>query len=1115
MSVWSNPSYAIEPLRLAANNLPKTCRDEFPIELHGIANFKFGKCSKRHQEKAERMANDYFIENPEAWRDFFDSGRRNLQGTNAVCFRNTLRQTNCKFAGLRAVYWAFEKFRTETWEPKKTFEEEDLKKFVGTAFKLGSPPSRINEQTWDHAQSFYEAETRGETSWSKRESIADSVEFLWASKTATNLRKIRHKTNTLFESSIRTKIKKVGTDPDAKDKAVNEGKRYSSLRVKPFDDSAARSAYAAVRSLVKKGEKVSKNDANAIAILPYVCVPVRSGRLVSFMFRGGLILYDKLDKTSGFYTSKEWDRLVQMLKSDAKLTMYFSKYDPGEVELSKLMIDTYEKIMSQFFRSLDPNDGGKCNTYCRAYDVYSFVFLAELASDINENSLDDQHEKVHDENLNDLVGMDEFLEYIDNPAFGVKESLELLKFNKIFPCPDFCIYSVCDNLEAKADDTHTIEDHKVLGVNDAGDVVASFTEFEAYMKRNRALNYFDVHGCFPGELINSDEVPINMMSYPSISRHALRVSDMAHINIEGTFHYRSFDGCEDELVKDKVIAPTVEKEDKRELKEISHVEKNQIMKFIFSSKFKSQADVFKMAQDGTLFTKWKHWIFLALKPEAKKPDSRAFSMAMDEYRRFLSEFEWNVSYYAKKQSGSSVGKSTIDLDSRLGQLAATPLTEYIDGKAFKPVIISFDLKGFSPQQNPKFKELGVCGWSHAFGKPELKEVLKLFTGAQMTFAKFDVNDNFISRGNDLEGFQGKMNTSTHIDLMGYAVSKLKELGYTVGKSSLEVLIDDGLLRVHLELSDKRVQSAISIIDEVYKFAGQKISWDKTFCSRVLCQYLNRVYYDGIEVTPGSKAFLRIGKKQEAAIPTVADELMAHSAATRGAIQNGSHHMLAYYAYFVEVYKTLRRWGCKAKTDEEILRVCFSLYVPIGLGGFGISTLYGLSTNESFNAMQSGISAMKLIVHRYKGFRALANTYLNAGMRTMSEESILRNPMALRTNNRCLNLRRFANAAKHIVIKKSTNALIQRAARGVFDGMEQDIVKELMRTRVISEVKRVLLWDMTIQSYIESIVGKLQTSQTAARVLGFRKALRIQVANKSECRTLLKEIAAGRVAKRAF
>jgi hypothetical protein len=779
------------------------------------------------------------------------------------------------------------------------------------------------------------------------------------------------------------------------------------------------------------------------------------------------------------------------------------------------MANAYEAIINGFLKQLDYKDSEKCNSYCRAYDVYQFVYLASLATDVNDRSFEAQCEKVQDEELDKLIDINDFLAIIEDDAFGVKESLELLKFNKIFPCPDFCTYSVCDNLERKADQTHPIEDGKILGYKDGKSVTATFTEFEKYMRRNRALNFYDVHGFFPGEVVKSVDLPSELIAYPAIPRHALRVSDMDHINFEGTFHYRSFDGCENELVKDKVIAPTMAKKDSRKTTDIDPIERNQILKFLFSKHFIPQSEVFKMAKDGTLFDTYKNWILLALKPEAKKPDSRAFSMAMDEYRRFLSEFEWNVSQYAKKQSGSSIGKSTIDMDTRLGVLAATPVTEYREGRVMEPVIVSFDLKGFSPMQNPKFKELGIDSWSYAFGKPELKEARKIFTGVDMTFEKFDVSDSFVSRGNDLEGFQGKLNTCTHIDLMGFSVSKLKELGYTVGASSLEVLIDDGLLRVYLELSPDRIEEAIDVLDSVYAFAGQKISWDKTFCSKILCQYLNRVYYDGIEVTPGAKAFLRIGKKQEIAIPTVVDELMSHASAARGAIQNGAHHMLSFYGYCIEIFKTMRRWGFKRTDGDAMIRMAFAMYVPVGLGGFGISTLYGLSTNESFNAIQSGIASMKMIAHRYSGLRELANAYLNAGVRAQSDEATLRNPMAIRSCNRCLNLRRFANAARYIVLRDSTNTLIRKAAMGAFSKLDQGIVQELMRTKVISEVKRVLLWDMTMMSYIDSVVGKLQTSQTAAKVLGFKKAMRILVANKSECHTLIKETVSGSFSRRSF
>jgi hypothetical protein len=611
------------------------------------------------------------------------------------------------------------------------------------------------------------------------------------------------------------------------------------------------------------------------------------------------------------------------------------------------------------------------------------------------------------------------------------------------------------------------------------------------------------------------DFPLALSAYPNVSPQMLKAAHMRFINMRATFNYRSYDRCESELVKDKTIAPEAKLDSsggvEEDLEKYHRYERNQVLKFLFSKSFKSNGELSDMAKSGAIYRMYRQWILLALKPEAKKPGSRAYSMATDELRRLLSEAEANVAQYVNHQPGSSIGKSDKDLKERMSAIVATPDIS----EDTLPLLLSFDLEGFSPKQHPQFKVRAYSTWSEVFNDESFDATLDIFTRTTLRFSKMGVDDSMQMMGNDLEGFNGKVNTAAHIDLMGYAVFKLKEMGLSAGTSLLEVFMDDGLLRLNVDKRDyaEKANECIDVIDKVYQFAGQKISWDKTFASQILAQYLNRVFYDGIEVTPGAKAFMRIGKKQEVAIPTLPDELMAHASATRGAIQSGAEHWLAYYAYIFECYKSLRRWGLKTFKEDNLMRLAFAMYVPVGLGGFGLSSLYGLSTNESFNSMQAGIAAMKMICSSFQGFTAMANVYINSGVRDMSNAAVLQNPCAFRTRLRCLNMRRFANAAKRVVVRDSTNRIIAAVRRGDFTKADEAFEVIMAKTKDISEIQRKHLYDMTVMSYVDSVVGKLQSSTTALSLLGRRISTAIFIANRSESRMLIHETLIGRLAVR--
>jgi len=1113
MSVWNSPCYAIEPLRNATNNLPLTDSFAFPEELAGIADFTFGDCGIRHKERAGKRAADYFRENPEAWSEFFHAGVKNLRGSEAIQFRNTLDQANTKYAGIRAVYWVFKKFATKEWEVEPKLDVKEARTFVKKAFNISASAARINQQVWEEHGNWYdEPRSKAFDHW-EAESIADAVRFLWTIRSGSKNRSIIKKRESISRSLFGQRFRKIKCDRTLPTVTKFEGHVVSLPGRKAFNPVEARACYSRVRKMIDKKQAVSTIDADRACILPYVEYPSAHSRLVIFMFRGGYIYYDTYDRVSAFILSKDHDRIVQMLQGNAKLMKYYSKYAQTDRQLSEVMARKYSEILSLTINAIDVDDEAKCNKLCRAFDVCQFLLLARLADDVNDAAIRCQEEKIRVEGLESVVDIRRFMRIVDDEELGVKESLELAKFNKIFPCPDFCIYSVVDSIEKKAVNGHTASDKTYLGSVDGSAIYAEQNEFRMYCMRNRLINYFDVHKYMPGKIRNRDspEFPSHLSDYPNVAISSIRVEDMEFIDLKGAFLYRHYDGAEHELVKDKVIAPTARVKGSKVLSDYSNIERNQVLKFLFSKRFIDQKTVCEMAVSGELFSRYHQWILLALKAEAKKPGSRAFSMATDEVRRLLSEAEMNVATYVRHQRGSSQGKSEQELSERLANLSATPDPTTED----YPVMLSFDLEGFSPMQDPVFKERAMSTWSEVFDEPSFDATARIFTDTTLEFHKFDVTDTFKMIGNDLEGFNGRMNTSAHIDLMGYAVYKLKKLRLTRGAASLEVLIDDGALRIEFPFSnsDSHVENAIKVIDKVYKFAGQKISWDKTFVSRVLMQYLNRVYYDGIEVTPGAKAFMRIGKKQEVAIPTLIDELMAHGSAARGAIQSGSDHFLAYHEYIVEIYKSLKRWGYKPHHESHHDRMSFALHIPVGLGGFGISNLHGLSTNEGFNSMQAGIASMKMICHRFPGYAQMANLYLNAGLRDMSEDAVLRNPTAWRTKLRCLNLRRFENSAKAKVMKTSANALIKSANRGDFDSVDDAIVGYIAGTRSLSEIKRKLLFDMSSGSLIDSIVGKLQSSTTAASLLGKRRCMVILIANKSEARQLIKETMMGKLVYR--
>jgi len=1123
MSVWENPSYAIEPLRNLANNLPRHRESEIPSYLAGVFRFEGAGDSVRHPERNGKTLYEYYREDPARWVEFFNANKRarRLSQLESSQFESTIIETNLKYVGLKAVYWAFCNITEKKWKANGKLDIEELTTFVSKAHKISGSANRHNQSDWEYYQSKIESKDAYKQEWKYQETQTDNFRFAWTLKGSQKVRKITKRNQKLYKSVFGSRVVSIETEEGISDVIGALKPRGKVLGKVKRTDADILEEYDKVRAAVRRGVAISADDARLLGLLTYKEMPKKRGRLIIFSFTGGLIFYDRKLKESGIFFEKDYDRLIQMLQCDAKLSFYFANYTPLDDGLCELMYTLYTEIRKIAISTMRKSDINSCQKICRAFDVAQFMLLADLANDINNRSSEIQRAKVDKEELDKVLDIDSVLRLFNHSALGVRESLELAKFYKIFPCPDFDIYSVVDSIEKKSVNGHKASEAaevvNLFGVS----AVATKKEFKKYMKRNRIINYYDVHKVLPGRLIINENIatPAALVGYPAISVSALTLDHMDHIDIRGTYDYVTFHGNEAALVKDKTIAPTVPRDDTRKLKDISPIERNQVLKFLFSDKFMAQGDVHAKSLDGTLWTDYKTWILLALKAEAKKPGSRAFSMATDEMRRLLSEAEFNIAQYVTKQRGSTQGKEDQLLDARLSQIASTPLPN----PDYWEIMVSADLEGFSPMQDPQFKLDAFESWSEVFDNPAFNETIKIFTETTLHFEKFDISDEFRMVGNDLEGFHGRMNTAAHLDLMGYAVYKMKEIGLLTGTANMEALIDDGVMRLKVAKGSKgkrytleaATECIVEVISTMYDFAGQAISWDKTFVSQLVCMYLNKVFYDGIEVTPGAKAFMRIGKKLQVAVPTLSDELEAHASTARGAIQSGSDHIVTNYAMLVEVYKTYKRWGLQPVGGKQCDALAFASYIPVGLGGFSVPSMYQFSTDESFGSLQSGIANMKLICHSFPGYRDMANKYLNAGVRDLGPEAILQNPTAIRTKNRCLNRRRFANIAKATLLRKSTNTLIMAVNRGDFDHLDDAIIRTIARTTNLSEIQRSLLHKMAINSFLDGIVTKLQNSSTAATIIGKRRTLAILLANKSEARQLLNETARGMLVKRDY
>jgi len=412
------------------------------------------------------------------------------------------------------------------------------------------------------------------------------------------------------------------------------------------------------------------------------------------------------------------------------------------------------------------------------------------------------------------------------------------------------------------------------------------------------------------------------------------------------------------------------------------------------------------------------------------------------------------------------------------------------------------MAAWSSQMAPDFKKMMLEKWAIAFGKPELVNIMQIFDERIMYADKLGHTDSWGNIGVDIEGFNGKLNTDGHIDIMAYLVYKMRSAGIIEEPANFMCLIDDGLMEVCVPREDfnERVEKIVKLIDQGYPAFGHDVSWDKTYYSGVFSMYLNEITLDGQRLTPGVKSFLKVGVPQDVPIANLMDELISHASTTRGAIKVGTNHNLAYDAYVGEYYLSLKRWSGYADLDT---RDCaLRSFLPFSLSGYSLNSQMSLSTNTTFDTFETATTNCFLIS---RCFPDLMNWYANVFNRSPEEMDpgiILRNPKSLAFDLSRLSNRKFANVVRAKILKKSLNPYICEISQKLFSLGTYGYDSIISAQTNMHDTIRALLWKMDPRSMIETLVGKLAESSTAVMIIGAGKTIALALLYRREAKKVI-------------
>jgi len=189
-------------------------------------------------------------------------------------------------------------------------------------------------------------------------------------------------------------------------------------------------------------------------------------------------------------------------------------------------------------------------------------------------------------------------------------------------------------------------------------------------------------------------------------------------------------------------------------------------------------------------------------------------------------------------------------------------------------------------------------------------------------------------------------------------------------------IDDGLVRFAVPMGENPVLKIKDELNKVYGAAGLKISWDKTYIDNEWSVFLNDVRCLSTPVFAGMRAFLKLNDRTDAVAPHIVDDTDLLESRARGSLVSGCRLWPVLLLVAFLFADTLRKWSISRLDAQKALW----MFVPVALGGMGISNPICLSGSYTGRAVADGLGNLKRIAIRYRGLRQHCNTLVNTSPR---------------------------------------------------------------------------------------------------------------------------------------
>lgn len=820
---------------------------------------------------------------------------------------------------------------------------------------------------------------------------------------------------------------------------------------------------------------------------PFEAVPQKTNTHLKgatiYSYKGTLLIVSPKDNVTYVLNGNDLNRICSIINGVASTKLYVHQYAnlaKKEREKFESCVDAYLDIMRKAFIRCNQSTA---NSVCRAFDVSYNIYLSRLAKDVSDRAEKDQIAKWNREKLNLIMDYTAVLSTVSK--LKMKESLEVLLIYKCLPQPDFDYFGAAKRQQDKYQES-TIKQQKFRQGNNQ-----IFQNVLLYHKWTMLSAFYAVHKTCPGHV--KEDVPENkyrwIPRYPNVTPTDIPFEAMNDIDFNGDFRWKMRTDDNMDLVKDKAICPLriASVNNAKEFAELPVSAKNQLVDVL------TRNTAIDLSELETRRERLFYDVKAEDKPEAKKPNGRWFFEAETDARMKHSEYEDAVAEYAKHAKGCVSG---IDVGKKMHIMNAVSDPGTV-GTGYRPIFLSFDLEGFSPNLHPNVHKALDEQWAEAFGVPGLNQASRIFTDGNIHYIKGNIHHTFRKMGNDFEGFSGRALTMYHCAVMGYCANQLRKNKLIHAPGRFACLIDDGALRILLEETNfiEDLNNALHLIENIYNHCSLFISWDKTFYSSNFMVFLNEIRYSGRSITPGMRSFVKIVNTAEVICPTITDDLDAIASTARGAITANAPLMAvyAYYAFLAE--DTMRKWAGEGKVFKS--GIALRGFLPTSLGGLNLQSALLLSGSIGTVGFEEQLGILRYIGMRIPDLRPAINRMLRIPIKPISDVNRAINPILIESRTRTIRSNRMSNLiVKHL--SRTVNSPVLRMLVQATNGVSGSLVDTVIHAGCKLPIQIIQSLNAADPATaIRQLANKFLNSRTAQCFVPYWACIRVAFAQKNE------------------